>query len=224
MTEKSDHEIAGNEFAKIEFTQNYQLMIHYHNVQNRLLAIAFTFYTAIIGARIYYKPPGNGDSISVNWLPVLGICGGLFLIFLLVANRYYFALILHKLAFLRDNFLFNDPIWKFYPQVDKAQAKYCQTEGNENEANRRFNYPTERIQMLPKKSLFKCTVYVIAIINGIIVLMLDFSRICTCIEQCKMLIPFLVMILAIVLQIGVIKYGAGQYDDRLRILTGIAYE
>jgi hypothetical protein len=146
-------------------------------------------YLAIWGGYLLaYKCPNPDELINPIWM--IGLAAGIVISFLLVSNRYYFLVMVKRLAFFRQHGLYNSSKetfpWKDYPQTHPARA-------HDN------NVPAETAIMIPPFSTFCLTILLITFGNAMLFLRIDFASIWPLMERCDIcwfLLAFILLIVA----------------------------
>jgi len=120
-----------DKFKVIELQQSYDLLKHYSNTHYGVLKTFISIYLAVWGGYILLLT--NQKEYLVNYLLIIGMVA-LFLMNIIFAGiRYYFLVMLKRIEFLKDNFLFvNKDFWADYPKFYPALGADGQPTGEEH--------------------------------------------------------------------------------------------
>lgn len=106
--ENENEPAKGSSFLQIDFTQCFEQMRHYDQMQMALLKFAYTGYTAIVsGSYILLK---IGETKEMSFTPVIvllllvSFLIGLIVSSIFIRNRYYFVVVSRHVNELRDMF------------------------------------------------------------------------------------------------------------------------
>lgn len=187
-----------DDFVLTEYTQLYELVRHYANVQHNFFQMFMTAFAAVCAGYFTLETSTELRVLSDKLL-ILGFIANQCFLALLVSNRAYFQINFRKIEFLRQRFLYtNQQAWAGYPLFN-VSANNKQAHGDEYKSMRWH-------------SAFFLRIIIVSVASSILFYLMRFPEASKIIADYKLLMTLVLFVLLLALSSLFTKWKEGKTE------------